>query len=107
MNERKHSFAKLVDSVVLGVCLGMGIIRAYDDGTRSLAIETGHRAPVPVEVMARVYKPFAPALLLDPFSGSGSSLLAARACGGTAIGIEIEERYCEIAAKRLAQEILL
>jgi site-specific DNA-methyltransferase (adenine-specific) len=76
------------------------------DGTMALALETGHRAPVPVEVMAYVYRPFAGATLLDPFCGSGSSLLAARQFGAMAIGIEIEERYCETAAKRLGQEVL-
>ena len=75
------------------------------DGTQALAIETGHKAPVPVGVMAHLYKPFAPAgVLLDPFMGSGASLLAAKQLGGRAIGIEIEERYCERAAQRLAQD---
>jgi len=73
------------------------------DGTRALAIETGHKAPVPTAVMEHLYLPFAPGVVLDPFMGAGATLLAAKRNGGIAIGVEAEEKYCEIAATRLGQ----
>jgi site-specific DNA-methyltransferase (adenine-specific) len=65
-----------------------------------------HKNEKPVRLMARLIRWLPAASILDPFMGSGTTLRAAKDLGRKSIGIEIEERYCEIAAQRLAQEVL-
>ena len=67
-----------------------------------------HPSPRPLDTMQHIVQLAAPpdGIVIDPFMGSGTTLRAAKDLGRRAIGIEIEERYCEIAARRLEQEAL-
>jgi site-specific DNA-methyltransferase (adenine-specific) len=66
----------------------------------------GHPAPFPQSLPRRALLATGARTVLDPFMGSGTTLRAAKNIGRRGIGIEIEERYCEIAAKRCAQDVL-
>jgi site-specific DNA-methyltransferase (adenine-specific) len=65
-----------------------------------------HPAPRRLQHVQWLVKWFAGESVIDPFCGTGTTLVASKRIGVQAIGIEIEERYCEIAAKRLAQGAL-
>lgn len=68
-----------------------------------------HPAEKPVGLLDRIIRECSQPgqLVFDPFTGSGSALVAAKLAGRRAIGIELEEAYCEVAARRLAQDALL
>ena len=70
--------------------------------------DMGHPTVKPLGVISRLMKvgSMEGQAILDPFMGSGTTLRAAKDLGRRAIGIEIEERYCEIAARRLSQGVL-
>ncbi len=71
-------------------------------------IYTGHDSQKPIKLILPLINDYKiqPQTILDPFLGSGTTAVAAKKLGRKCIGIEIEEKYCEIAAKRLAQEVM-
>lgn len=71
-----------------------------------LTAERSHPTEKPVSYMEYLIDGIGAVSVLDPFMGSGTTLRAAKNLGLTAVGIELDERYCEVAANRLAQEVL-
>lgn len=81
-----------------------GISRGCFEGAEAL----NHPTQKPLSLMSAILGMIQSATsVLDPFMGSGTTLRAAKDLKRHAIGIEIEEKYCEIAAKRMAQEVLI
>lgn len=71
-------------------------------------LNESHKTAKPLKLVRRLVEQFTDPgeLVIDPFMGSGTSLRAAKDLGRRAIGIEIDERHCEAAARRLEQEVL-
>ena len=88
-------------------CQSNGYFHSSNDAnTSQQEANTSHPAPFPETLPLRAIETSHAQKILDPFVGSGTTLLAAKRLGRRAIGIEVSERYCEIAAKRLAQGAL-
>ncbi len=113
MGDLRHEYAKDFEVILFGARS-----RARElQGKRTGAVLTGHRrVPAgvrvvpfqkPVSLLAELVGRHAPVggLVLDPFMGSGSTVRAAKDMGRRGIGIELDERLCEIAAKRMEQGV--
>ena len=82
------------------------IIKSEGENTRYSRAGGGHPHAKPQAVMEILLSHCPAGVIAEPFAGSGTTLVAARDMGRKAIGVELEERYCEIIAKRLDQQVI-
>lgn len=108
----RYSVESYTNSPNYGMTREGRVMRSYERVPSSIQkfnTEVGlHPTQKPIKLFHYLLRTYAEnsQAVLDPFMGSGTTLRAAKDLGITAIGIEIEERYCEIAAKRMAQSVL-
>jgi DNA modification methylase len=82
-----------------------GVLRVANYNTQS-SERPDHPTPKPVSLMELLIDRTPHGIIADPFAGSGATLIAARNKGRQVIGVELEEKYCEIIANRLQQHTL-
>jgi DNA modification methylase len=109
---RQMSHYKLRYEPILYGSMGLHRLNAYQDDVIQCQIDRGHKrvhpTQKPVSVIEYLLKNSTnkKSLVLDPFLGSGTTTVACKHLGIRCIGIEIEEKYCELAAKRVSQEMV-
>lgn len=79
----------------------IGMMKASERGERRV-----HPTQKPVALMEHLIQLFGDGVILDPYMGSGSTLVAAKRCGFEAVGIEYSKEYCDIAIQRLQKSAL-
>lgn len=93
---------------------GDGWVRTSASAFSIISVPSGNGSPEkrdhvhakPVALIERLLTAAPPGVIVDPFAGSGSTLLAAVNLGRKVIGVEYEERYCEVIAKRLSSQTM-
>jgi len=95
----RHESIYVTDGFVRTDNAAVSIIEAWPD-------QTDHIHAKPPALMLRLVAAAPLGVIADPFAGSGSTLAAAKQLGRRVVGVELEERYCEVIAKRLSQDTL-